>query len=151
MNPEQLLEQLAPLRTPDAVGLLPLALGWWFVIAALTIILGTLVFLMIKRFQRAAYRRAGSQWLTELEVDSANVQMLSRALKATALKVYTPSLVAGLSGDDWPNFLRQTCSKLDGDALNILTQVHHVSPATPTTLDWYHARVWMKQHEVTGA
>jgi hypothetical protein len=77
--------------------------------------------------------------------------MLSRALKAIALKAYAPSTVAGLSGDDWPNFLRQTCSKLDNDALTILSQVHRADPESPTTVDWYHARLWMKQHEVARA
>ena len=71
MNPEQLLEQLAPLRAPDAIGFLPLAPGWWAVIAILAIALGTLLYLAFRRYQRAAYRRAGVQWLTELEADSA--------------------------------------------------------------------------------
>lgn len=151
MNPEQLLEQLAPLRAPDAIGWLPLAPGWWAVIAIFAIAVGTLLYFAFRRYQRAAYRRAGVQWLTELEADSADVQMLSRALKATALKAYSPNTVAGLSGDDWPNFLRQTCSKLDNDALTILSQVHRADPEPPTTVDWYHARVWMKQHEVASA
>ena len=136
MNPEQLLEQLAPLRAPDAIGLLPLAPGWWAVIALLAITVGILLYFAFRRYQRAAYRRAGVQWLTELEADSADVQMLSRALKATALKAYSPNTVAGLSGDDWPNFLRQTCSKLDDDALTILSQVHRADPESPTTVDW---------------
>ena len=151
MNPEQLLEQLVPLRAPDAIGLLPLAPGWWAVIALLAIAMGTLLYVAFRRYQRAAYRRAGVQWLTELETESADVQMLSRALKATALKAYSPTAVAGLSGDDWPNFLQQTCSKLDDKALMILSQVHRADPETPTTLDWYHARLWMKEHEVDRA
>lgn len=151
MNPEQLLEQLAPLRMPEAIGLLPLAPGWWAVIALLSIVLGTLLYFALRRYQRDAYRRAGVQWLLELEAESADVQMLSRALKATALKAYAPNAVAGLSGDDWPNFLRQTCNKLDADALTILSQVHRADPELPTTVDWYHARLWMKTHEVASA
>ena len=151
MNPEQLLEQLAPLRTPEAIGLLPLAAGWWAVIALLAMVLGTLLYFGLRRYQRAAYRRAAVQWLIELEADSADVQMLSRALKTTALKAYAPNTVAGLSGDDWPNFLRQTCSKLDADALTILSQVHRAEPELPKAIDWYHARLWMKHHEVASA
>ena len=151
MNPEQLLEQLAPLRAPDAIGFLPLAPGWWAVIALLAIVIVTLLYFAIRRYQRAAYRRAGVKWLTELEADAADLQMLSRALKATALKAYSPNTVAGLSGDDWPNFLRQTCRKLDSDALTILSRVHRSDPESPTTIDWYNARLWMKQHEVASA
>ena len=151
MNPEQLLEQLAPLRAPDAIGMLPLAPGWWALIAMFAMFLGATLYVAFRRYQRAAYRRAGIKWLTELEADSADVQTLSRALKATALKAYAPNTVAGLSGDDWPNFLRQTCSKLDNDALAILSQVHRADPESPTTVDWYHARLWMKLHEVASA
>ena len=33
MNPEQLLEQLEPLRAPSTIGFFPLAPGWWLVVA----------------------------------------------------------------------------------------------------------------------
>ena len=66
--------------------------------------MGTLLYFAFRRYQRAAYRRAGVQWLTELEADSADVQMLSRALKATALKAYSPNS-RWIVWDDWPNFL----------------------------------------------
>lgn len=151
MNPEQLLEQLEPLRAPSTIGFFPLAPGWWLVVALVSIAIGLLIFFALRRFKRAAYRRQGLQWLNELETQSADIQMLSRALKATAVKVYDPSGVAGLSGDDWPSFLRRTCTKLDEKALSILSQVHHAEPEHPTSADWHHARLWMKQHEVPRA
>ena len=91
MNPEQLLEQLEPLRAPSTIGFFPLAPGWWLVVALVSIAIGLLIFFALRRFKRAAYRRQGLQWLNELETQSADIQMLSRALKATAVKVYEPS------------------------------------------------------------
>ena len=117
----------------------------------MSIAIGLRILFGLSRFKRAAYRRQGLQWLNELETQSADIQMLSRALKATAVKVYEPSGVAGLSGDDWPSFLRRTCTKLDEKALRILSQVHHAEPDHPTSADWHHARLWMKQHEVPRA
>lgn len=151
MNPEQLLSQLQPLRAPDPVGFWPMAPVWWLLLIAAALAATVTVVWFVRRYKRAAYRREGLAWLRDLEARDADVHALSEALKVTALKVYPPETVAGLSGTDWPQFLRSSCPKFDSTALTILTQTHAPNPSTPDSTDWQYARLWMQRHEVPHA
>ena len=151
MNPEDLMQQLAPLRTPDPVGLWPLAPVWWVIISLLIIALGFLSFQWLKRYQRNTYRREALKWLSELRDANSDVQALSGALKATALNAYEATSVASLSDESWPDFLRSSCSKLSSDALDVLSRAHAPKPGSPSALDWRDAILWVKYHEVPRA
>jgi hypothetical protein len=151
MNPEDLIQQLAPLRTPDPIGFWPLAPVWWVVIGLLVIALSFLCFQLLKRYQRNSYRREALKWLSELQEANSDVQALSGALKATALNAYEATSVASLSDESWPNFLRESCSKLSGDALDVLSRVHAPNPGVVSALDWRDAALWVKYHEVPRA
>lgn len=151
MNPEDLIQQLAPLRTPDPIGFWPLAPVWWVVIGLLVIALSFLCFQLLKRYQRNSYRREALKWLSELQEANSDVQALSGALKATALNAYEATSVASLSDESWPNFLRESCSKLSGDALDVLSRVHEPNPGVVSALDWRDAVLWVKYHEVPRA
>ncbi|MGB1351113.1 MAG: DUF4381 domain-containing protein [Luminiphilus sp.] len=151
MNPEDLIQQLAPLRTPDPIGFWPLAPVWWVVIGLLVIALSFLCFQLLKRYQRNSYRREALKWLSELQEANSDVQALSGALKATALNAYEATSVASLSDESWPNFLRESCSKLSGDALDVLSRVHEPNPGVVSALDWRDAALWVKYHEVPRA
>jgi hypothetical protein len=151
MNPEELIQQLAPLRSPDPIGFWPLAPVWWVIIGLLVIALGFLSFQWLKRYQRNTYRREAIKWLSELQEANSDVQALSRALKATALNAYEATSVANLSDELWPNFLRDSCSKLSSDALAILSRAHAPDPGSLSTLDWRDAMLWVKYHEVPRA
>jgi len=151
MNPEDLIQQLAPLRTPDPIGFWPLAPVWWVVIGLLVIALSFLCFQLLKRYQRNSYRREALKWLSELQEANSDVQALSGALKATALNAYEATSVASLSDESWPNFLRESCSKLSGDALDVLSRVHAPNPGVVRALDWRDAALWVKYHEVPRA
>ena len=151
MNPEDLIQQLAPLRTPDPIGFWPLAPVWWVVIGFLVIALSFLCFQLLKRYQRNSYRREALKWLSELQEANSDVQALSGALKATALNAYEATSVASLSDESWPNFLRESCSKLSGDALDVLSRVHAPNPGVVSALDWRDAALWVKYHEVPRA
>ena len=151
MNPEDLIQQLAPLRTPDPIGFWPLAPVWWVVIGLLVIALSFLCFQLLKRYQRNSYRREALKWLSELQEANSDVQALSGALKATALNAYEATSVASLSDESWPNFLRESCSKLSGDALDVLSRVHAPNPGVVSALDLRDAALWVKYHEVPRA
>ncbi|NCG06900.1 MAG: DUF4381 family protein [Gammaproteobacteria bacterium] len=151
MNPEDLIQQLAPLRTPDPIGFWPLAPVWWVVIGLLVIALSFLCFQLLKRYERNSYRREALKWLSELQEANSDVQALSGALKATALNAYEATSVASLSDESWPNFLRESCSKLSGDALDVLSRVHEPNPGVVSALDWRDAALWVKYHEVPRA
>ena len=151
MNPEDLIQQLAPLRTPDPIGFWPLAPVWWVVVGLLVIALGFLCFQWLKRYQRNAYRREALKWLSELQEANSDVHTLSGALKATALNAYEATSVASLSDESWRNFLRDSCSKLSSDALDVLSRAHAPNPESLSALDWRDAALWVKHHEVPRA
>ena len=151
MNPEDLIQQLAPLRTPDPIGFWPLAPVWWVVVGLLVIVLVFLCFQWLKRYQRNTYRREALKWLSELQEANSDVHALSGALKATALKAYEATSVASLSDESWPNFLRDSCSKLSSDALDVLSRAHAPNPESLSALDWRDAALWVKHHEVRRA
>ena len=151
MNPEQLLQQLAPLRNPDPIGFWPLAPVWWVALLLLAIALAAIVVWFLKHRRKNAYRRYGVVWIDELEASGADVQALSKALKSQALLVFDSSTVAGLSGESWPMFLRESCPKLDRSALTILSRIHAPDPGLVTESDWQNARLWMTSHEVPDA
>jgi len=79
------------------------------------------------------------------------VHALSGALKATALNAYEATSVASLSDESWPNFLRDSCSKLSSDALDVLSRAHAPNPESLSALDWRDAALWVKHHEVRRA
>ena len=151
MNPEDLIQQLAPLRTPDPIGFWPLAPVWWVIIGLLVIALGFLCFQWLKRYQRNTYRREALKWLSELQEANSDVQALSGALKATALNAYEATSVASLSDESWPNFLRNSCAKLSSDALDVLARAHAPNPGSLSAVDWRDAMLWVKHHEVPRA
>ena len=151
MNPEDLIQQLAPLRTPDPIGFWPLAPVWWVVVGLLVIVLVFLCFQWLKRYQRNTYRREALKWLSELQEANSDVHALSGALKATALNAYDATSVASLSDESWPNFLRDSCSKLNSDALDVLSRAHAPNPKSLSALDWRDAALWVKHHEVPRA
>ena len=120
-------------------------------IGLLVIALSFLCFQLLKRYQRNSYRREALKWLSELQEANSDVQALSGALKATALNAYEATSVASLSDESWPNFLRESCSKLSGDALDVLSRVHAPNPGVVSALDWRDAALWVKYHEVPRA
>lgn len=105
----ELLDMLEPVPEPAAVSLMPQTPGW--------IVLGIVVVVAVwwglrqmrARRRAGAYRRAALAELDragdKAEDDSAYIATL---LRRTALAGYPRAQVAGLTGDDWLNFLDQS-------------------------------------------
>lgn len=106
------LAQLRDIHLPEAVGLWPLAPGWWLLIALLigAIVVGTIY--LRRRHQSNAFKRQAINQLHALEAireqdGLAYVQQLNALLKQTALSVHPRADVAGLSGQQWLQYLDQ--------------------------------------------
>ena len=66
MNPQDPLANLHPLREPELIGWWPLAPGWWILIVIALLCLGALIYLLIRRSRRNAYRRLALSQLQNL-------------------------------------------------------------------------------------
>lgn len=108
------LSQLRDIHLPEPVGLWPLAPGWWL-LAALLLVTGVIVFRLIRnRVRRDAPRRDA---LKELEKcyrafeddgnESKYISNINVLLKKVAAFYYGKEKVARLSGEAWLAFLDQ--------------------------------------------
>lgn len=148
MNPQTLLDNLAPLRQPDAIGWWPLAPGWWLLIGLALLTLLTATVWLWRRRAANHYRRVALETLDRLEAEGTDTAELNRLLKATALRVYGTQ-VAALSGDAWVAFLETHCESIDREALADLADVYGPESGRPSPETLAAARHWIRRHEVT--
>ena len=109
------LNQLKDVHTPDAIGWWPPAPGWWMVAILLIGIVTALCYFLGKRHRHLAYKREAQ---TELERIQSHFQQqadahtvlrdLSELLKRTCITRFGRDEVAGLSGEEWLQFLDKT-------------------------------------------
>ena len=106
MNNEQYsLSNLRDIVIPDGPGLWPLAPGAWVVLCIITVLVLIILWQWISSRKRNAYRRAGMALLG----NAKTVHDISVLLKRVALAVFPREQVASLYGNDWVDFLKQTC------------------------------------------
>jgi len=114
MDPSS-LQNLHDIVVPDPVPWWPPAPGWYVLGAVILAALIWLLWRWIEHWKTTAYRRAALAELNQLSVRSlqANdrlnaVRDLNVLLKRTALAFWSRTEVAGLSGEQWLEFLDRT-------------------------------------------
>ncbi|WP_426417437.1 DUF4381 domain-containing protein [Aestuariirhabdus sp. LZHN29] len=116
MADNKLLEQLAPLATPEPInGLWPLAPGWYLLGALLLATLFIGYPLLKKRKKRVAERAYRKQALKEInrlwlqyqknQNPLTFVEQSNQLLKRTAMQAYPNDLIAPMNGPQWWQFL----------------------------------------------
>ena len=145
----ELLDMLAPVPDPAPVSLMPQTPGWAVLgIAALALAVWGARALRARHRARA-YRRAA---LAELDRAGGDQAQIATLLRRTALTGYGRKQVAGLSGEDWLNFLDQS---YDGKGFSgetgraLLTAPYRRSAPDPALTDL--ARLWITSHRQSGA
>jgi hypothetical protein len=110
MNPEQI--PLRDLHLPEAVDWWPPAPGWWFLAALLAAAVVRYLWAVVRHWRQGAARRAALAEHARLSRSYAadgNVVALAGELSALlrrAMLAYAPrQTVAGLTGDDWLQWL----------------------------------------------
>ena len=148
MNPEDLLQQLAPLRAPEAVGWWPLAIGWWVLIALTLILLIAGVVLLLRRRASNRYRRLALQEVDTLLAKEASVAELNQLLKAVAIRVYGQA-PASLSGRAWLTYMHTVCTSVSEQQLAPLEEIYGPNREIINADLAETARRWIAQHRVT--
>lgn len=109
-NLEQILaSQLRDIHIPDAVSAWPPAPGWWILVISSLILITTTLYLLWRSGQRNRYRRLAVKQLAALKPLHQNpasyLQQLNYLLKQTAIAETNQSGVAGLTGNQWLEYL----------------------------------------------
>lgn len=111
MTPEELLTQLKDIHEPEAIGIWPMAPGWWIVSIALLLIIISSIYAWRKHVKNSAWKKEAIKAIEQLEQrtnrNSAQetVRQINRIIKQIALyKVQDPSISA-LTGEPWAEFL----------------------------------------------
>ena len=147
MNTTSLLDQLAPLREPSAIGWWPLAPGWWLVFFIVGFLFGLLGWALAKRWHKNHYRRLALRQIKVLQaLDKPTLEQVNKLLKATALRAWPSREVAGLHGTKWLQMLSTSAPKVDGNWMQSLEKVYRTpSDPAPEELLLGAAR-WIRYH-----
>ena len=144
MNPQDPLANLHPLRQPDLIGWWPPAPGWWLLLLAAILCLVSLIYVLLKRYKRNAYKRRALIQLQSLHADyharkehSQYLSELNTLLKSVALVAYPRADIAASHGEAWRTFLntslpqeehfdavyQKTCPEIDVEQMH--RSAHH--------------------------
>jgi hypothetical protein len=154
------LSQLADIHLPTEVGFWPPAPGWWLLLALL---LAAMLYAAFRGLQLWRRRHMCSIALRELEKcyqpwrtrqaadeNAARLRLINdvnAVLRRVALRHYPHTQVAGLSGEQWVEFLRThgRSARLDGPLSSALAQ-GRFAPRCEVDADQLHAFAtdWIK-------
>lgn len=112
------MEDLIDIQGLDAIGIWPLAFGWWIVIAAVAaLFFGTLVFLWRHFKYRRSWQYQAHKKLASLHQEVGQndpkriLQALSLQLRKIAIQTTQREACASLSGKQWLNWLENNDPK----------------------------------------
>ena len=131
IDPQSLLDQLEPLRTPPPIGWWPPAPGWWLVAFLLLAALLLLARWLWARWRAGAYRRDASKQLNQWsrQPEAVTLEQINRLLKATALKAWPSEVVASLSEASWVEFLEASTDGKRPTDFAILRELYQIGRA----------------------
>jgi len=105
MNPDPAsLANLRDIVTPPLVPWWPPAPGWWFLLAALSVITVVVAVHRWRRWRANAYRRAALRAIR----GAGSAASVAEILKRVVLVAYPRTQVASLTGSAWVNWLAAT-------------------------------------------
>lgn len=107
MGPSEL--PLRDIHLPEPIGWWPLAPGWWIVMVLVCFTVGLVLWWMKRRQVFAAKRRAIKDFnalvYTRDLSPKQQIESLSVLLRRVCISEFSRQQVAGLTGNDWLNFL----------------------------------------------
>lgn len=119
-QPAAELQQLKDIHPPEPIGWWPLAVGWYVLLAIITLLLITMALLVYRIYKRGDPKREALRLLKEYEqqyLKEKNAPLISarisELLKRVALVYYPREQVASLTGEGWIVFLNQTSKGVD--------------------------------------
>ena len=156
------LNQLKDIHLPDPIGWWPLAFSWWVLIFSLSAIVFALVWFLLDRHKRNAYRREALAEIKRIQTGTQTdvaeqILHINALLKQVAITVYGRQTVAHLSEQSWLDFLHETANfvRQPDNALEILQQAYQGNAQKTDAelnglaLSWRnYAQQWIKGHHL---
>ncbi|MEC8196308.1 MAG: DUF4381 domain-containing protein, partial [Pseudomonadota bacterium] len=142
-----LLNQLAEVPDPAPVSMVPQTAGWLVVAGIALAVAAWRSWRMWQHYRANAYRRAALRALEKVGNDPV---VVSGILKRAAMVAYGRRRVAGLSGQAWVSFLRETgAGQFQYTALASAAYQRGPAAADPQLLT--AARTWITSHKTPEA
>jgi hypothetical protein len=148
MDPQAVLQNLAPLREPSAISWWPPAPGWWLLAVLITSGLIALSVVMWRRYRANRYRRVALHMLGDLIArQQTTIEQINRLIKSASLVHWPANQVAHLHGSDWIDFLcHSTRKSLPEGAFEPLKRVYQDPQAQADDALINATRQWIKHH-----
>jgi hypothetical protein len=104
MNP---LENLNDIAEPSGVSFLPLAWGWWFVIAVIVMLVLCAAIGIVRYYRRHAARKATCKLLDhQFQQNTLSLSSANTLLKRVCMTYSAREAVAAMHGEQWVNTLK---------------------------------------------
>ena len=121
---EASLDNLHDIVLPEAVGLFPLAPGWYILLLLFLTLLFHFALKDYRNYKKEQYRRDAFEVLAGLEQKNrANTLALLSLAKRVGLSAYGREDIAILNGDDWWDFIEEHSQAKVGSALRKEIQI----------------------------
>ncbi|WP_339722557.1 DUF4381 domain-containing protein [uncultured Paraglaciecola sp.] len=106
MNP---LQDLKDIHTPAAIENWPPAYGWWLLGIIIVVVLGLLIFWLVKARKESLAKRQALKSLHQIDASNPHsVSQLNQLLKRVAMTYFPSQNVQQMHGSQWTNFLINT-------------------------------------------
>lgn len=162
MNPQNLsaqdpLAQLQDIHLPAAIGIWPLAWGWWVLLLLIITSVSLIVFFVTRKKTRNAYRKLAlieiekTHQQFDVEHNAEYLQAVSIILRRTALSGFGAQFNASLKGEDWLNWLDAQCAETNnqfnqGVGRTLLIGPYQKSPEFDRDALQKLAALWITEH-----
>ncbi|NVO55334.1 DUF4381 domain-containing protein [Rhodobacteraceae bacterium B1Z28] len=142
----ELLDMLNSAPVPSPISMTPQTWGWVILATVLASLVAFGVYLFRRHQKANAYRHCA---LSELESANDDAAKIADILRRTALAAFPRTQVAGLFGEDWLSFLRQSSGniKFSETACRFLLEAPYRGGQSDPELTQL-ARNWIKSHKV---
>jgi len=144
LNLVELLDLLKPIPEPEPISMVPQTQGWLWLTLAVAMLCAIILVAVVNHRRASAYRREALKELQSAQGDPARIAVI---LRRTALVAYPRRQVASLSGENWLEFLSDTCPGVSftGEVGVALTEGPYKDLAVNTALE-QQCRQWVKHH-----
>ncbi len=137
MTPEELLSQLKDIHEPAAIGIWPLAPGWWISAITVTVVIAGIIYACRRVIKNNAWKKDAKIILKEIVSESPtatlhdSIYKINKLIKQIARYKLNDTTINSLTGDKWHNFLttflntKDDPNLFDNNQILLLSEGHY--------------------------
>lgn len=111
MTPEELLSQLKEIHEPAAIGVWPLAPGWWILIVCTTFIAIVTILLWRRHIQKNGWKKEAVNTIAAIKKQASeqshhqSLFLINQLIKRVAIYKCNDTSIKALTGESWGQYL----------------------------------------------